>query len=33
MTHGERIDFANMKSAMNMIFIYDFLQDVMIMSK
>lgn len=33
MTHGERIDFANMKSAMNMIFIYDFLQDVMVMSK
>lgn len=30
MTHGERIEFGNMKSAMNMIFIYDFLQDIMI---
>ena len=29
-THGDRIEFGNMKSAMNMIFIYDFLQDVMI---
>ena len=30
MAHGDRIEFGNMKSAMNMIFIYDFLQDVMI---
>lgn len=29
MAHGKRIEFGNMKSAMNMIFIYDFLQDVM----
>lgn len=32
-THGEKIEFGNMKSAMNMIFIYDFLQDVMIVNE
>ncbi len=32
MTHGDKIEFGNMKSAMNMIFIYDFLQDVMIIT-
>lgn len=33
MTHGDKIEFGNMKSAMNMIFIYDFLQDVMILNE
>lgn len=33
MTHGDKIEFGNMKSAMNMIFIYDFLQDVMIITE
>ncbi|MCD3252524.1 hypothetical protein [Clostridium botulinum] len=32
-THGDKIELGNMKSAMNMIFIYDFLQDVMIVNK
>lgn len=32
MAHGDKIEFGNMKSAMNMIFIYDFLQDVMIVN-
>lgn len=31
-THGDKIEFGNLKSAMNMIFIYDFLQDVMIIN-
>lgn len=31
--HGDKIEFGNMKSAMNMIFIYDFLQDVMVITE
>lgn len=33
MTHGDRLDFGNMKTAMNMIFIYDFLQEIIVLEE
>ena len=33
MNHGDKIEFGNMKSAMNMIFIYDLLKDIMIITE
>lgn len=33
MTHGDRLEFGNMKTAMNMIFIYDFLQKIIVLEE
>lgn len=33
MTHGDRLEFGNMKTAMNMIFIYDFLQEIIVLEE
>ena len=33
MTHGDKLEFGNMKTAMNMIFIYDFLQEIIVLEE